>query len=83
MTYLFKIEKMRVDFEIKPAREIVPRNEAAKRLGIPVCEVCSGPECQRRRHGSELNAVLCNACYIDWLKHEVRREIREKGESKP
>ncbi len=59
------------------------RNEAAKRLGIPVCEVCSDPVCEpRREKGLRLNARLCNRCYIDWLRREVRRELREEEERK-
>lgn len=56
------------------------RNEAARRLGFPVCEVCSEPNCEPRhghkglRHG----ARLCDQCYVDWLRHEVRREVREE-----
>jgi len=55
-------------------------SEAARRLGVPVCEVCGSVDCERKRHGPELNAVLCMRCYVDWLKHEVAREVRESGE---
>jgi hypothetical protein len=55
------------------------RNEAARRLGIPVCEVCSEPDCEpRREKGLTLNARLCNRCYVDFLRREVRRELREE-----
>lgn len=57
------------------------RNEAARRLGIPVCEVCSDPVCEpRREKGLKLNARLCNGCYVDWLRREVAFEIREAEE---
>jgi hypothetical protein len=60
-------------------KEVVARNEAAKRLGIPVCGVCSEPACSyRNEHALGLrNALLCDRCYIDFLRREVRRELRE------
>lgn len=59
------------------------RNEAARRLGIPVCEVCSEPDCEHRREPSlGLNARLCNRCYVDFLRREVAREVREEEEKR-
>jgi len=56
------------------------RNEAARRMGIPVCEVCSEPRCEPRHghKGLRHNTRLCDQCYVAWLKYEVRREVREE-----
>lgn len=58
------------------------RNEVARRLGVPVCGACSNPDCSHRNeHELGLrNALLCDQCYIDFLRREVRREIREEEE---
>lgn len=59
------------------ANDVKARNEAARRLGIPVCEVCSSPDCEvHNLHGLN-RARLCMTCYVDWLRREVRREVRE------
>lgn len=61
------------------------RNEAARRLGIPVCGVCAEPDCSCRNEYSLglRNAFLCDRCYIDFLRRELRRELREAELSRP